>query len=163
MYTREQCRVFPLLKKMAAKLRLFSLMTQDGGQTVKSCIGEIQLACNRNSPSFGRATSIVVSINKQMHQYPLLSLDMLTYLNRHRRFVNHQLSWLTVLSYSVKWWLNWRKCISLRQFNLFALVLNIQYIPRNMHTVFALLCFVVVIHGLISHIHRAYFTGTVAI
>ena len=27
--------------------------------------------------------------------------------------------------------------------------LNIQYIPRNMHTVFALLCFVVVIHWLI--------------
>ena len=27
---------------------------------------------------------------------------------------------------------------------------NIQYIPRNMHTVFALLCFVVVIHWLIS-------------
>ena len=23
---------------------------------------------------------------------------------------------------------------------------NVQYIPRNMHTVFALLCFVVVIH-----------------
>ena len=29
------------------------------------------------------------------------------------------------------------------------LVANIQYIPRNMHTVFALLCFVVVIHWLI--------------
>ena len=28
-------------------------------------------------------------------------------------------------------------------------VLNVQYIPRNMHTVFALLCFVVVIHWLI--------------
>ena len=28
-------------------------------------------------------------------------------------------------------------------------VSNIQYIPRNMHTVFALLCFVVVIHWLI--------------
>ena len=28
-------------------------------------------------------------------------------------------------------------------------VCNIQYIPRNMHTVFALLCFVVVIHWLI--------------
>ena len=28
-------------------------------------------------------------------------------------------------------------------------ILNIQYIPRNMHTVFALLCFVVVIHWLI--------------
>ena len=28
--------------------------------------------------------------------------------------------------------------------------INIQYIPRNMHTVFALLCFVVVIHWLIS-------------
>ena len=27
---------------------------------------------------------------------------------------------------------------------------NVQYIPRNMHTVFALLCFVVVIHWLIS-------------
>ena len=27
--------------------------------------------------------------------------------------------------------------------------INIQYIPRNMHTVFALLCFVVVIHWLI--------------
>ena len=26
---------------------------------------------------------------------------------------------------------------------------TLQYIPRNMHTVFALLCFVVVIHGLI--------------
>ena len=28
-------------------------------------------------------------------------------------------------------------------------VKHVQYIPRNMHTVFALLCFVVVIHGLI--------------
>ena len=31
-------------------------------------------------------------------------------------------------------------------------VLDVQYIPRNMHTVFALLCFVVVIHWLICHI-----------
>ena len=38
----------------------------------------------------------------------------------------------------------------------------IQYIPRNMHTVFASLCFVVVRHWF-SHIHQAYFTGTVAI
>ena len=39
-----------------------------------------------------------------------------------------------------------------QQFNrLFVLVcITIQYIPRNMHTVFALLCFVVVIHWLIS-------------
>ena len=29
------------------------------------------------------------------------------------------------------------------------MVVNVQYIPRNMHTVFALLCFVVVIHRLI--------------
>ena len=29
------------------------------------------------------------------------------------------------------------------------MVVNVQYIPRNMHTVFALLCFVVVIHWLI--------------
>ena len=28
-------------------------------------------------------------------------------------------------------------------------IINIQYIPRNMHTVFALLCFIVVIHWLI--------------
>ena len=40
---------------------------------------------------------------------------------------------------------------------------RIQYIPRNMHTVFALLCFVMVIHWLFFHIHQAYFTGTVAI
>ena len=31
-----------------------------------------------------------------------------------------------------------------------AVVVSLQYIPRNMHTVFALLCFVVVIHWLIS-------------
>ena len=31
-----------------------------------------------------------------------------------------------------------------------AICKHIQYIPRNMHTVFALLCFVVVIHWLIS-------------
>ena len=29
------------------------------------------------------------------------------------------------------------------------MLMQLQYIPRNMHTVFALLCFVVVIHGLI--------------
>ena len=32
---------------------------------------------------------------------------------------------------------------------VFSAYSNIQYIPRNMHTVFALLCFVVVIHWLI--------------
>ena len=31
----------------------------------------------------------------------------------------------------------------------FCIVYHVQYIPRNMHTVFALLCFVVVIHWLI--------------
>ena len=31
----------------------------------------------------------------------------------------------------------------------FKILLHVQYIPRNMHTVFALLCFVVVIHWLI--------------
>ena len=35
---------------------------------------------------------------------------------------------------------------------------HIQYIPRNMHTVFALLYI-----DWFSHIHQAYFTGTVAI
>ena len=40
---------------------------------------------------------------------------------------------------------------------------NVQYIPRNMHTAVALLCFVVVIIDWFSHIHQAYFTGTVAI
>ena len=40
---------------------------------------------------------------------------------------------------------------------------QLQYIPRNMHTVFALLCFVVVILDWFYHIHQAYFTGTVAI
>ena len=37
-------------------------------------------------------------------------------------------------------------CVNL---SLFVLYWHIQYIPRNMHTVFALLCFVVVIHWLI--------------
>ena len=36
-----------------------------------------------------------------------------------------------------------------RFLNMLALQAYIQYIPRNMHTVFALLCFVVVIHWLI--------------
>ena len=35
------------------------------------------------------------------------------------------------------------------QSNIRVMVLTIQYIPRNMHTVFALLCFVVVIHWLL--------------
>ena len=42
-------------------------------------------------------------------------------------------------------------------------ICEIQYIPRNIHTVFALLCFVVVIYWLIFPYHQAYFTGTVAI
>ena len=33
--------------------------------------------------------------------------------------------------------------------NIFVFLMNVQYIPRNKHTVFALLCFVVVIHWLI--------------
>ena len=33
--------------------------------------------------------------------------------------------------------------------HLFTLMVDVQYIPRNMHTVFALLCFVVVIHWLV--------------
>ena len=41
---------------------------------------------------------------------------------------------------------------------------TVQYIPRNMHTVFALLCFDVVIHWLIfPYPSGLYFTGTVAI
>ena len=38
-------------------------------------------------------------------------------------------------------------CLSIRQNHI--CINGIQYIPRNMHTVFALLCFVVVIHWLI--------------
>ena len=51
-------------------------------------------------------------------------------------------------------YLNWmtRLYISVLQLNIHQLSMfsqMIQYIPRNMHTVFALLCFVVVIHWLI--------------
>ena len=35
------------------------------------------------------------------------------------------------------------------RFHAVVIVMRVQYIPRNMHTVFALLCFVVVIHWLI--------------
>ena len=37
----------------------------------------------------------------------------------------------------------------MRWYKLYWMISEIQYIPRNMHTVFALLCFVVVIHWLI--------------
>ena len=37
----------------------------------------------------------------------------------------------------------------LTRFDTLRVVISLQYIPRNMHTVFALLCFVVVIHWLI--------------
>ena len=52
-----------------------------------------------------------------------------------------------------KWWSTsrrWRQWQNDRHFpdNNFKCI-YLQYIPRNMHTVFALLCFVVVIHGLI--------------
>ena len=52
------------------------------------------------------------------------------------------------------WWFEtlpcplWRHCNDYRLHGHIA-VLKIQYIPRNMHTFFALLCFVVVIHWLI--------------
>ena len=42
-----------------------------------------------------------------------------------------------------------KRCIHPHSSGLFHLLIHIQYIPRNMHTVFALLCFVVVIHWLI--------------
>ena len=39
--------------------------------------------------------------------------------------------------------------LSLHGILVLSLYIDVQYIPRNMHTVFALLCFVVVIHWLI--------------
>ena len=42
---------------------------------------------------------------------------------------------------NLKWW-KYQPCVYS--------IWHIQYIPRNMHTVFALLCFVVVIHWLIA-------------
>ena len=45
-------------------------------------------------------------------------------------------------------WISW-KSISVDIYLIHWSWLLIQYIPRNMHTVFALLCFVVVIHWLI--------------
>ena len=47
--------------------------------------------------------------------------------------INHHSCWWGMVYHQ---WLTWK--------------LYIQYIPRNMHTVFVLLCFVVVIHWLIS-------------
>ena len=53
-----------------------------------------------------------------------------------------------MVGFSISWWLghNGQK-IYLIAWGTISLML--QYIPRNMHTVFALLCFVVVIHWLI--------------
>ena len=52
------------------------------------------------------------------------------------------------------WWWHVRKMIYLMRIYIYCylascVVFELQYIPRNMHTVFALLCFVVVIHWLI--------------
>ena len=46
-------------------------------------------------------------------------------------------------------WLQISYHISNRNYSTVHTHINLQYIPRNMHTVFALLCFVVVIHWLI--------------
>ena len=50
---------------------------------------------------------------------------------------------------NVRYRLRWNDVLSFVTALLLLLYHYIQYIPRNMHTVFALLCFVVVIHWLI--------------
>ena len=50
--------------------------------------------------------------------------------------------WVVVVGWWWWWWGGVARC-------RMDITLNIQYIPRNMHTAFALLCFVVVIHWLI--------------
>ena len=50
--------------------------------------------------------------------------------------------------HSLSVWLQVHKCISYVCYYYFT-TFHVQYIPINMHTVFALLCFVVVIHWLI--------------
>ena len=70
----------------------------------------------------------------------------LNWINQWLKWIygyNHQMSisiWLTF------WWCG---VTTTCNNSLPPLIAQIQYIPRNMHTVFALLCFVVVIHWLI--------------
>ena len=66
-------------------------------------------------------------------------------------FICHHKSFSTTnVTYST-WWQLYHVYILIHDFGKDRFMINmlIQYIPRNMHTVFALLCFVVVIHWLI--------------
>ena len=67
------------------------------------------------------------------------TLYMINYGNRRRLGYNSRLHWLSCGS----------KTTSPDNESQVYLNVEIQYIPKNMHTVFALLCFVVVIHWLI--------------
>ena len=66
--------------------------------------------------------------------------NLIPYLNRKCR--EREKHSRVVSNYTI-----WTYCT--KQFETCRYQQNIQYIPRNMHTVFALLCFVVVIHWLI--------------
>ena len=73
----------------------------------------------------------------------VLSWGSFWVLNTHQNYMYPHFNWP---------WVQWTLCIDLSQagsnFSYWYLEV-LQYIPRNMHTVFALLCFVVVIHWLI--------------
>ena len=51
--------------------------------------------------------------------------------------------------FGIDWFYPRSPCLRQAQFDGMNIFCDIQYIPRNMHSVFALLCFVVVIHWLI--------------
>ena len=63
-----------------------------------------------------------------------------------RENLNFQQIWIAIGNPLLKWATGQRLALYKRTYRLIGYV---QYIPRNMHTVFALLCFVVVIHWLI--------------
>ena len=73
------------------------------------------------------------------------------FLSRKRSWICHLIDVLWYINAPLYWVINGSdNCLLLvRRHPIIWTNIDIQYIPRNMHTVFALLCFVVVIHWLI--------------
>ena len=85
--------------------------------------------------------------HQKKYQWIFISFN---YRNWTWQYIHYWCVGVNMGSYSFKW-LCFQKQLSEQKsaFQLQRFSLHIQYIPRNMHTVFALLCFVVVKHWLI--------------
>ena len=89
---------------------------------------------------------------KLTHTLDKLYMTGILYVFQDSTFGNAFFKMVAILR-GVRWltpgWIRHKKYLTVITFTYLTAYMNIQYIPRNIHTVFALLCFVVVIHWLI--------------